>query len=59
LLQAYLPMESRLDFVSLGLPRPLPILPLLIHRGLYMHHPGGPKPNLADLLSLLAVALTK
>ena len=59
LLQHFLPGEPMLDCVSAGLPRPLPILPLLIRRGLYRHQPGGPKPDLTELLMLLAAALQK
>ena len=51
--------RARLDFVSAGLPRPVPILPLLIRRGLYSHQPGGPTPDLTELLALLAAALQK
>jgi hypothetical protein len=59
LLHHYLPRPPFLAFVSAGLPRPLPILPLLIRRGLYHHQPGGPKPDLIELLKLLAAALNK
>jgi hypothetical protein len=53
LFHAYLPGVKYVDFVSAGLPRPLPILPLLIRRGLYRHRPGGPHPTTGDFLKLL------
>jgi len=56
LLHAYLPRAPMLDFISHGLPRPLPILPLLIRAGKYVHHPGGPEPIPAALLASLAEA---
>jgi len=45
--------------VSVGLPRPVPILPLLIRKGKYTHRPGGPHPTTTELLLLLAAALDK
>jgi hypothetical protein len=59
LLHPYLPRMPELDLVSLGLPRALPILPLLIRRGLYTHQPNGPTPKPVDLLILLGAALQK
>ncbi len=59
LLHHFLPRAPMLDFVSAGLPRPVPLLPLLIRRGLYSHQPGGPNPDLTELLILLAMALQK
>jgi hypothetical protein len=47
------------DFLAAGLPRPLPILPLLIRTGCYVHQPGGPEPSLQALLVALAQALGK
>lgn len=57
LMHTYLPAEPPVDFVSWGLPRPMPILPLLIRKGLYRHHPGGPHPTAAEFLRLLSIAL--
>jgi hypothetical protein len=54
LLHAYLPGAPMLDFVGHGLPRPLPILPLLIRAGKYVHQSGGPAPTPAALLTSLA-----
>lgn len=59
LLHAYLPGLPTPRFPALGLPRPVPILPLLIRKGLYTHRPGGPYPGCEELLVLLAVALGK
>jgi hypothetical protein len=59
LMYTFLPRMTKLDCVSLGLPRPVPILPLLIRRLGYTHQPGGPKPDLTELLILLAAALQK
>jgi hypothetical protein len=59
LLHAYLPGTPMLDFVSHELPRPLPILPLLIRAGKYVHQPGGPDPTSAVLLASLAEVLGK
>jgi hypothetical protein len=59
LLHAYLPESPKLDFVSRGLPRPLPVLPLLIRTGKYTHRPGGPAPTAAALLAVLAEAIGK
>ncbi|MCE9591209.1 MAG: hypothetical protein K8S99_11870 [Planctomycetes bacterium] len=51
--------EEATPFVSLGLPRPVPILPLLIREGLYKHNPGGVYPTTGTFLAMLAVALGK
>ena len=59
LLHAYLPRSPMLDFVGHGLPRPLPILPLLIRTGKYVHQPGGREPSPKALLAALAEALGK
>jgi hypothetical protein len=59
LLHAYLPAVQPIDFVSQALPRPAPILPLLIRAGAYRHEPGGTAPSTQQLLALLAVASGK
>jgi hypothetical protein len=59
LMHAYLPAVPFADFVSAGLPRPVPILPLLIRKNRYEHRPGDPPPTTAELLALLAAALEK
>jgi hypothetical protein len=57
LLHPYLPSQPVLDFTAAGLPRPLPILPLLIRTGRYVHQPGGPPPATRALLIAAAHAL--
>lgn len=59
LLRTYLPRERPIDFVTLGLPRPMPVLPLLIRSKLYEHRPGGLLPNPIALLRSLAKAIVK
>jgi hypothetical protein len=59
LMHPFLPAVPWADFVSTGLPRPVPILPLLIRKGKYAHQPGGPHPTTAEFLALLAAALDK
>ena len=46
-------------FADYGLPRPVPILPLLIRRGLYLHEPHAPYPTTGVFALLLAAALDK
>jgi hypothetical protein len=53
LLHAYLPSVPYVDFVSVGLPRPIPILPLLIQNGQYTHTPGGPHPTTNEFIAML------
>jgi hypothetical protein len=57
LLHAYLPATPFLDFVTAGLPRPFPILPLLIRKRQYTHTPHGPHPTTEEFLALLQAAL--
>ncbi|MDY0170638.1 MAG: hypothetical protein RBS80_29120 [Thermoguttaceae bacterium] len=59
LIHPFLPGLPPLDFVACGLPRPVPILPLLIRAGLYVHRPGGPQPEPRQWLTLLVKALRK
>ena len=59
LLHAFLPGLPFVDFVSAGLPRPVPILPLLIRKGLYTHRSGGPYPETSEFLRMLVAALDK
>lgn len=59
LMHMFLPGNPMIDFVGAGLPRPVPILPLLIRAGLYRHRPGQPYPTTGVFLLLLAVALQK
>jgi hypothetical protein len=59
LMHAYLPGAPFADFPSAELPRPVPILPLLIRKGKYIHRPGGPHPTTGEFLALLVAALGK
>jgi hypothetical protein len=59
LLHPYLPGRTTPDFQALGLPRPLPLLPLLIRTGQYVHQPGGPEWDVCRLLAALGRALGK
>ena len=59
LMHLYLPGVPMIDFVSQGLPRPVPILPLLIRQGLYTHQPRQAYPTTGVFAVLLAVALGK
>jgi hypothetical protein len=59
LMHAYLPAVPFVDFLSAGLPRPVPILPLLICENEYEHRPGGRHPTTAEFLVLLAATLKK
>jgi hypothetical protein len=58
LLSAFLP-NTRQDAVAHGLPRPTPLLPLLIRSGCYFHRPREPSPSPAAFAILLALALKK
>jgi hypothetical protein len=57
LLHAYLPGLPFVDFLSAGLPRPLPILPLLIRKKKYVHAPGQPTPATSSFLEMLLTAV--
>ena len=57
LLHAFLPGVPFVDFLAARLPRPVPILPLLIRKGKYTHQPGGPYPTTEDFLALLVAAV--
>ena len=54
----YFPAAEPIPFPELGLSRPAPILPLLIRKQLYAHHPRQPHPTTNELAIMLAVALT-
>lgn len=53
----YFPSTCPVRFAEVALPRPLPILPLLISKRLYTHQPRAAQPTTNELLILLAVAL--
>lgn len=59
LMHLYLPERELADFGTYGLPRPIPILPMLIRRGLYTHQPGKPYPTTGVFMVMLATALGK
>jgi len=59
LMHAYLPGAPMLPFARFGLPRPVPILPLLVRRGVYLHEPYAPYPTTGVFALLLAAALDK
>jgi hypothetical protein len=59
LLHPYLPARPPVDFLSHGLPRPLPLLPLLIRTGLYEHRPCAVETEPRTLLMAMAGAIGK
>lgn len=59
LLHPYFPRSVSIDWNRHGLPRPVPLLPLLIRRGCFEHRPGQSPPSEEDLLIALARALGK
>jgi hypothetical protein len=59
IMHAYLPHQPILSFIEHRLPRPAPILPLLIRSGMYSHRPGGAPPDVNGFALLLAAALNK
>jgi hypothetical protein len=59
LMYTYLPSLRPIDFVSAGLPRPMPILPQLIRQDYYVHRPGQPYPTIDVFLAMLAISLRK
>jgi len=59
LMYTYLPSSQPIDFVSAGLPRPVPILPQLIRQGYYAHKPGQCCPTTDVFLAMLAISLQK
>jgi hypothetical protein len=59
LMHMYLHRHEPAAFAAHNLPRPVPILPLLIRTGLYTHNSHGPYPTSGVFLVLLAAALGK
>jgi hypothetical protein len=59
LMHMFLPGNPMIDFVSENLPRPVSIMPLLIHAGLYTHRPRQAYPTSGTFAMMLAVALEK
>lgn len=58
LLHPYLPAQPQIAFGHFELPRPLPLLPILIRSGCYFHKPGT-APTTLQFAELLVQALTK
>jgi hypothetical protein len=52
LMHAYLPTSRPIDFAAFGLPRPVPVLPLLLRHG-YVHRPHDPPPTCEALCAML------
>ncbi len=59
LMHTYIPEYDQADFVGHGLPRPVPILPLLIREDLYTHRADEPYPTTGVFMVMLGVALGK
>ena len=59
LMHMYLPNAPMQAFGTFGLPRPVPILPLLIRQRVYEHEPSEPYPTTGVFALLLATALNK
>jgi hypothetical protein len=59
LMHCYLPGEPMLNFAAHGLPRAVPILPLLIRSGVYTHSASRHHPRPYVFAVLLAAALQK
>lgn len=57
LLYAYLPNWIAVPFVKMGLPRPLPILPMLIRAGIEGHDPLAPVPPTSEWMRRIAAAV--
>ena len=59
LMHGFLPDAAVLNFVELSLPRPTPILPMLIRSCLYNHRPQASCPSTYVFAVLLSAALNK
>lgn len=59
LMHPFLPGMAMLNFAAAGLPRALPILPLLIRAGVYKHRAGCTPPEASEFAALVATALRK
>lgn len=55
----FLPRASWPHWETLGLPRPVPVLPLLFRQNIYTHQPHQPYPTTGLFMLMLAVALDK
>jgi hypothetical protein len=59
LMHCYLPIAPILNFAAFGLPRAVPILPLLIRSSVYTHDARQRHPSIIVFAALLAAALNK
>ncbi len=59
LLYPYLPQWVAVRFVDMGLPRPLPILPILIRAGVEAHDPLATLPSTEEWMRRIAKALER
>jgi hypothetical protein len=59
LMHMFLPGAPMLPFARYKLPRPVPILPLLVRENVYQHEPFSPYPTTGVFALLLAAALGK
>lgn len=59
LLHPFLPAASPIPFPKFGLPRPLPLLPILIRTRVYTHEAEGARPSTEEFAKLLKLALEK
>lgn len=57
LMHTFLPGLPPIDFLAASLPRPVPILPLLLRAGVYVHRPKAPAPTTEEFVTLLVQAL--
>jgi hypothetical protein len=57
LMHTFLPGSPPLDFVAAGLPRPVPVLPLLLRTGVYVHRPFHAPPTADEFLAMFRDAL--
>ena len=59
LLHAYFPRGVSIDFTALGLPRPAPLLPILLRAAVYEHVSGALHPSIDQQRDLLVAAVTR
>jgi hypothetical protein len=57
LLHAYFPRTASPDFASVEIPRPVPLLPVLIRAAVYTHAPGADHPSVDEQAELVAAAI--
>ena len=57
LLHAYFPRAASPDFASVGIPRPVPLLPALLRTAVYTHAPGADHPSVDEQAALVAAAI--